>query len=58
MEQCASCAIESDLKTKVINKEILFKIKQIQLSCVRKKSENFSTEIPCFVICDIYMNVH
>ncbi|CAF1016050.1 unnamed protein product [Rotaria sordida] len=33
LEQCASCAIESDSMTKAMNKEILFKIKPIQLSC-------------------------
>ncbi|CAF4179279.1 unnamed protein product [Rotaria sp. Silwood2] len=33
MEQCASCVIESDSITKAMNKEILFKIKPIQLSC-------------------------
>jgi len=33
IEQCASCAIESDLTKKNLNKEILFKMKQIQISC-------------------------
>ncbi|CAF3398834.1 unnamed protein product [Rotaria sp. Silwood1] len=33
MEQCASCAIESDSMTRAMNTEILFKMKPIQLSC-------------------------
>lgn len=34
MEKCASCAIESDSTEKETTKEVLFKVKSIQLSCV------------------------
>ena len=51
MEQCASCTIESDSTTNDINKEILFKIKPIQLSCVRMKIFTFENSSSSRKIC-------